>query len=558
MATGAAAAWVVKALASAVAGLEEAIGTPESLDLLFREFGRSLPDSGATFTTLTTTFTTLSSHLGALAAAADNLDPTTDTAAALAEQLAAVGTALTAVVTDIDRLTQNPPTASLPAPLNDPEFWRTFGERLLGNLAYGYMSTHAPGVLAVLRATGVATAAVLDDQGASVVSPAALNWDDIPTLLTNPAALIRQTYQWPTSFDHASLVAAVRQLVRSLGIEATMRLPDDAMLGMFWDQPMDATQASAPVPFSPVVFPLMSWSGSGADLLQSALVAGVIPVPDESRTGAPVGFALFLAADAGMSLTIPVTASFTLALGGGVDTGIYAAIRPTGTELLTGAGSAAATLTTALTGKPPAPWTVGDPGGIRLETSELSVTVTLAAAAGTGPSATAASATIEVDGSFGAYFDLSGADSFIASIIGGGTHSVHLNAGAVWSTRTGLRLKGGIAASSTGDGAPFDTAQHQHPGQRRPRRHHPDHDRHDRGRPRHGRRRSTGAAHRQPQPRRDRDHRQPARRRAPPHRRSGQQQPRPAQPRPRHGRARRPWCLRRRAARHRRRLPGRR
>ena len=429
---------VLRALASAVADLSVYVTSPEGLRILLSDAGHVVPD-GADLTSGLAKVAPLAASLGALGTAVAAVDPQAPEAGA-----DAVLSALLDVSYDAAALASSPPPTSLPPPWDQPAAWGELAASVLGHVVYDTMQSRVPGFLSALTALGVARPQVVDETGVRVTTPSAILWENVPALVSDPVGHLVDTYSWDSTPDVALIARVAGGIAAALGLSVTILL-DDSALGMFWDLARD--DSSVKVPGVATSFPFTQ--GSGPTRTTETLSFSLFGIPDASRRGPIVGFALVAQASGSVATAIPLSDAVTLTLAGALQAGVGVAVRPGSVGLSTTAGgSLSGTASASLLARPAQPWAFGDPHGTRIQTSRLTASVKATGSTSTGG---APELTVSADGDFTAYLDLSGGDSFVTTLLGGETHELPFTAGIIWSSRTGLHFIGGPPG---GGGAP--------------------------------------------------------------------------------------------------------
>ncbi|GAB3061334.1 hypothetical protein GCM10027053_24520 [Intrasporangium mesophilum] len=417
-------------LASAVTDLSNYLSGPVGLRLLLSDVGHAVPD-GVDLSSGLAKVSPLVDSIGALVRALAAFDP---------QHPEVGGEALLSALLDVSRevaeLTSSAPPAALPPPWNQPEAWGELAASVLGHVVYDAMELRIPGFLSALNVLGVARPRVVDQTGASVVSPSRIMWDKIPALVSDPVGHLVETYGWDSTPNVPLLVDSAMRIAIALGLPVTLYL-DETALGMFWDLGnVDPART-----ITGIATAYRFTQGTGPLASSQTLSLALFGIPDDTRRGQVKGFALAAQASGAVSAAITITDSVTLTLAGGLQAGVAIAFRPGKVGLTTSTGgSLAGNLSASLLARPAAPWAFGDPQGTRIETSRLAAVVKAAASTSTGSEP---ELTVSVDGDFTAYLDLSGGDSFVTALLGDETHELPFTAGVVWSSRTGLHFVGG-------------------------------------------------------------------------------------------------------------------
>lgn len=443
---------VIKATAAAAAGLAELLSDVEDFGDLLAAVGCALgPGVALDLQILEPKIGGLRDALGSLSTAAAGLDPAADDEE-LVGQLAGVATAFAEVTAAVAALATTPLPGGLPEPLDDPQTWAAIAERGLGLAVRAVMAEKAPRALAVLELLGVADPGDFDDTGAVVTRPAALHWDLVPRLLSDPVGVLGSAYGWGDLLDQRRLLQTVAGLAHAFGLSPAAD-GRDVILSLFWTPPAGGTGLDV----GAVTLPLVTLDASSGVPVQSVIELVAFGVPGASGGPEVRGLGLGVVADAAVSTSIALTDAVRLAIAGDVQAGAGLALTPDGVSFGTAGSGAAASgaLTLTLTAKPQPAWAFGDPQGTRFETSRLEISVTAKAAVTTGHGLADPSVEVRVEGDFAVNLDLSSGDGFVTTLLGDEPQRMAFTAGVEWSSATGLRFLGGPAGGTGGAGAPL-------------------------------------------------------------------------------------------------------
>lgn len=436
MSSGELVARLVTGVGSVLQDLGDALNDDGALEGLVSDLGATL-EQGATAAQVQALLGSLPGDLEALTQAVQAVDLTAGAAALLAAT-ANVVAALAKVVEDGHQLASGPPPTST-APFNDPSFWARFFDDAFALLAYDALRQNAPGAYALLRAMGVA----VENDAATGGALRAIQWDHIPTALSNPLSTLSTAYGWGTQLDVSALLDAVGDASDALGLTVTIEDPAGVAAACWGAIAADPNQV---VPFvrTSLFRAAGATSDSGTGLLASIDVGvEVVPIPDATQQGPSVGVAIALDVEGTLADQLTLAPGITLQASAGGDVAVRVELRPIGASLVPPSGvTGAAESTLQLAAQPPQPWILGDPGSTRLEIDSLALSASATVSTSGPPEATAG---ISTKGS--AVLDLGDADGFIQTVLGSGDLTAQLNGSLTWSSINGLRLMGGAGLS---------------------------------------------------------------------------------------------------------------
>jgi hypothetical protein len=398
--------------------------------------------------------------LGAIRAAFA-IGPAFDAALAVAQQLEdgdsatpnpalanSLREALAGLVDAFKSLSQAPPTAGLPAPLNSNAFWQEIGVALADALVLRHVERNQPLVFALLRLTGLAEITVETPAGAGRMPYERWNirWDRFPDLIGAPDRLIREVWGWGgPAFDHALLDSILGQTLRALRIPARRAPPTAALRQRWYD---DGNPVLGEV--STLAVPLIAQSSVDRSSYAELGIA-LTPIPPRGQPSAPPsGFAVTpLASGALGGGSGASDALVRLIVRGGFDLdGVLGAeIRPGGVELFADAGRAVLDAEVRVAAQPPRPWiVVGEPDGFRLEAGGAEAGVGIRGAL-TDPELTVRVGTGQPRQGrpapkLAVVIQTSDADGFLGKLLGSNPIRFELGGAVVWSSKSGLHFEG--------------------------------------------------------------------------------------------------------------------
>lgn len=314
-------------------------------------------------------------------------------------------------------------------PLMRPQTWQDLAVALPDVLLAAYLAQQAPALLAILRLVGVCVV-----QNVGFGSRDRFNWDQLGTLLSDPAGAARTTTGWGgDSFRAWWLQRNVGLALAQLGAPVEIRPRRLAV-----EQALTGTESAEPTGLESTVsvYEATSVSGPsvsvGAVFAASPLAGGTIFVGNHSAGQ--------------ISGEVSISDRWFLTASGAVDgtATIGMRISPDGSDLVGGDAALGASMT--LTANITDPWIlVGDVNAIRFELTDLRVEFGIAGT--TGAPEAYALASVD-DGGFRLVLDFAGADSFLRGVIGDGP-TITGGGELRWGSRSGLTFGGGAGFSIT-------------------------------------------------------------------------------------------------------------
>jgi len=338
--------------------------------------------------------------------------------------------------------------ATAPPGVDPAVFLTEIEERLFELLLTQYLAAALPSAYNVLQMLNVIQ---LEHVTASGERPSFVRvhfkWAEIPKIVREPAELPARVYGWGTaSLNVDRIVDHLSELLCSLRVPVRIAHPSDELVGAYLDlgpEPSPTTEPSLVVP--------LGYVEVAGKLREIGLILRALPAANGKLPGLVVEPEL----PESLPLTFPLTDNVTLRVlaGTNVATTVGILIRPDGIAIKypfePGTAPPSAGIGVGLDFTPATPTLLlGAPNETRLEFQ--------------GASADFAATSIngEFDASLGA--QLKGlalilapgeGDSFLRTILGGGTTRVDIPLGVEWSRRHGVRF--------TGSGA-FEVSVHPH------------------------------------------------------------------------------------------------
>ncbi len=305
-------------LGQALLPLREAISSPGAFSGLLTELGwlapavpRPLLDLATSVETLHDALTRLLGETGLNTNGPGDPDAEPD-GAVTADEAARVFAALQSLVSAV-RAIASAPAAAFPAHLVADGFASQFPRQLLDHLAIAYLDRFHARIGFALRAAGVVTARLVPATGnrPSYVHQA-LDLAALPRLLSDPAQVLRDAYDWGLeTLDYAALADEVDNLFMSLGIDVRVkRLPTAAD---------EAVRGEQPDPFAPTAQAVVGTIFNRAVSETETMSAEVRLVPVPAANGAPPGVALLPAFDGALAVTFPVGADLEVTISSNLD-----------------------------------------------------------------------------------------------------------------------------------------------------------------------------------------------------------------------------------------------
>lgn len=427
---------VLNGLGEALEPLTQALSSPEELAALVGELGWSVDPAQLSAALLEQSFgpvpealVAVDGAVAALAAAGDDLPAVLKATADLAATIARVAAGLRGL---------RAPTGA-PPPFDDPGFWASLGNDLLGLLVVRYLERRRPRLLGALRLAGIATADIEGGNGggqAAHVQPR-IHWDRLVTLASDPKRLFTDVYGWGGNLADVELIAALADLCALFGLPVDIAPPPAELLDLYWTADAPFRREVAQVSAS--LYRTVQDVGTAVALVSVSLVAMPIPPRPHPSAAGPAGFTVAPVVVGRATQTATLSEGVVLKLGGGFE--VPGALR---VEVLpTDAGVALPApgrldARAALVAEPPSPWVLlGRAGSTRVELVKAHLEIV---ARGQPPDAEAEIAAVADAARL--VIDFGDADGFLQKVLGAKPLQFDFGAGLGWSSRSGFRFIG--------------------------------------------------------------------------------------------------------------------
>ncbi len=446
-------AGLIKAFARALQPLDDSLASVDKFAALLAEFGWTLAPT-ADMAVIRNALG-VKADLTALAAEADTLEktlaePTAMGIGAISEQVTTLVHDIQAVMRDVRMLTTLTSFASLPAPLNQAEFWKTFPEEVLDFLIFTYLQQYTPTVFGILRFLGI-----LSEENVSPTTPGRLpylsrsiDWARVPATISDPGSLMPQVYVWGTKFDYARFLSSLEAVFQAFHVGIGLYWPDRGLLDLYYDPHAASRPTIQYLSCSPLA--LFDSSSSALLLVKLSFIALPIP-PAKDNTADPDGIALFPLLTGQAATKFKLSDQVDIELSGGFEAQVIAADihpKPTGT-LITGP-KIPITALAKLNAKAPdgKPWIlIGSADSSHIE---LAVAHTSLSAYGDPTDPTKFEFKIEMGADTATLVvDFSEGDGFLQKILGAQTHRVDLATAISWSSKTGFGFNSNAQLQAT-------------------------------------------------------------------------------------------------------------
>lgn len=316
--------------------------------------------------------------------------------------------------------------SGLPGALATPEGWADLAVRLPDLLLADWLAEELPVLLGVLRITGICRP---DHRGK--VRRDAFRWEALGGMLADPAASVRDTFEWGTSFRAWPFQRVFGQALANIGLPVRHRARQPTVAEAMTGAPVDSPTGVE----SDVVFTRGRTPGGDAEV---GLVFAGAP-----ENGGTLFVGNMMSGD--LSVPIPVGEDWSLEVSGAAEgtATLGVRIQPGGLTVVGGEPAFDARLT--LHGQPAVPWILaGTATGTRAELSGLRVELGVS---GT-PEEPDAYVLFRVDeDAFRFVLDLGAADSFLRGVTGGQSPAITSGGELRWSSRSGMSFTGGVGIS---------------------------------------------------------------------------------------------------------------
>lgn len=329
--------------------------------------------------------------------------------------------------------------ASLPAPLNDPTFWNSFAEDIVGYLLDRYLRQNRPITWGVMYVTGI-----LDDQAVATnddrldgFATRALRWDRLGTFLQNPENVIGDVYGWGGALNYVDLIRRIFRALSAAGFRPLLEPPDQAIVDQQY-----GTGATAPSDVSLIRLPLFEDDDLTAVTVEAGLVFLAVPAT-QGGSGTPQALMIAPYAAGELATEFDLGSDLTLKVDGTVDAegGIAIRIASGSVSVATPGVALSDSIGVDLAYAPADPFTiVGGQTGSNVSLAGASMGVAVSGI-GTTP-------VVQLRVGFQnlvATLSLDDADSFIGDLIDGGSLTAKATGTLLWSSQKGLELEGGAS-----------------------------------------------------------------------------------------------------------------
>ena len=245
----------------------------DGMELLFNSLGYEITLTDEQYTAITAlgqidTVTVLLDNLDTAATAGEATADLINIAMTLIE---AIESLATINVSDI---------ATLPEPLDSPDFWADLALALPGNLLVRYLSIVGPTPLALLRVAGVITDVPVNPADPDSPTHPVLDWAVLVDFFQNPPATIAARYQWGAEFQYQALLENVAILCAALGMGGHFgRVPDHLRDSYFAPDKMPLDLVQLELPF----FRGMAWHSKQSHLVKSRIAPATGPPTTRCR-----------------------------------------------------------------------------------------------------------------------------------------------------------------------------------------------------------------------------------------------------------------------------------
>lgn len=423
----------------AVQPLAESLVSIDAFSLLLADFGWTLAAKAdylaisAAFNSVSQAITTLDQHVTSL-----NAVKGSGSNDQLANVINAVVDAIQALVIVVRALEGTNPT-TLPSPLDQADFWKSFPEQLVDALIYDYVEQRLPVLFGILRFLGI-----FSEESVSPASPLrspyvrrGVHWDRIPKIVTQPQNLFADVYGWGKAFDHQLFIFNLQRLAAGFRSPAELA-PPLSDLDDYYD-PGTLVRSQIIELRVPLYWAIVD-DGTVLGIVNVSVV--ILPIPPiGSRRADPAGFALFPQVTGKFSTTN--VAGIDLSLSGGFETNpIRTEIRPGKTHIAFVDPLLNANAT--LNAHPAGSWTLlGNAKSSRIELAKAHISLL----ATIQNSKFDTRIEIGLDG-LKLVVDFGEGDGFLQKLLGSGQKSLDLSTTISWSSTKGFGFSGQAALES--------------------------------------------------------------------------------------------------------------
>jgi hypothetical protein len=431
---------LAEALLDIVRPLEEALQSVEGFESLLVRYGWQTPADQAYFASIQNIFT-LTTDIEAVVHEIEDI--VANDKFSLDDALKALQLSVD-IVQKVRALATSPPSMTLPAPLNDPNFWPSFAGDLAQDLFAEYLQVYQSTIYAPLHLLGIVDEVATPANGAAGRLDYVRNqirWDRLGKMLSDPSTLLKDVYGWGSTFLHDSFVRRLQRVLVAFGLPASLYRPFHGLVSQYY---------SDSNPFLPTVHELRApfFVDSNSSIGYADLGFALLPIPPATdKNAAPNGFLVGPYVRAAVQQAIPLGGPFTLNLHGGLDSEdpVGLEIRPDGVAVRLSISGTSIDAGIALEANPSAAWIIfGTPKTHRLELTDFRLGIDV-----TGPVDSPEIKLGVRTSKLTLIIQFEEGDGFLASIFGTDPQSLSVDGSLSWSSKTGLAFSGDAGITLT-------------------------------------------------------------------------------------------------------------
>ncbi|MGW0658324.1 DUF6603 domain-containing protein [Streptodolium elevatio] len=328
----------------------------------------------------------------------------------------------------------------LPAPLNEPGLWASLAAELPGYLLTDQLRREKPALFALLLLTGVISREPVQPSPYRIpgVQATEVHWDRLVLLVGDPQELAHRVYGWGGELNAYKLLRAVQDVAAAFGLPAVRAVPELALYEKYFGPPPSPMPTPPPLVLRMPLAAVEAHDGDAAAYAEAGLI--LLPVPPEPGT-APNGLLLGPYAAGAARAVFEPSATIRVELTAEADASgaIGVLLRPGSLAPHADGTAVSGEFTVAVEHRPAQPLTVlGDPAtaGVTLGGSRAWLAVQTE-----GAEVREVAVGVEVR-ALRVVLDPATLDGLLSSVTGGRIVEVETDLELVWSSRTGLTLRG--------------------------------------------------------------------------------------------------------------------
>jgi hypothetical protein len=202
---------------------------------------------------------------------------------------------VTELIRAIDGLKEITDHATLPAPLNQEQFWKDLPSELPGSLLHRYLKSHNPKLWGTLTVLGILSTEFINEISLTGTSRSPyirrqVNWERIGRIVSHPNKFMSEVYGLGNTFAHERLVRSLAILANTLGLPAAPTELSEVVFTTYYSDNVAAKEMIRQL-LVPLYFDVVEM-GRAFGFASLELILAPIPPPGDPESP-PAGFVFF-------------------------------------------------------------------------------------------------------------------------------------------------------------------------------------------------------------------------------------------------------------------------